>query len=147
MNVFVRKKISAFISFPWIMNRDFSIEASSHRWVYSVIAVVISDACFLAMSTSLDCFDVRLSFLSPLLTFALAVSLFVFAISFRLLRNLGGNFPCLISLLSNSFMVASSDFVFSKAPSIPKTSLCVSSIDFSWTRFSICSLNSWIRWM
>ena len=143
--MFPRKKTSAVVFLFLIRNLDFSTEANSHRWVYSVIAVVISAASFLAMSTSLDCFDVRLSFFFLFPVFALATSLFVFAISFRLCRNLGGNFPCLISLSSNSFMIAVSDFLFSRAPSIPKTSLYVSFIDFSWTRFSICSLSSWIR--
>jgi len=129
------------------MNFDFSIEASSHLWVYSVIAVVISAASFLALSTLVDCFDVKLSFFLSFPVFALIISFFVLAINFRLCRNLGGNFPFLISLSSNSFMIVSSDSFFNRAPSIPKTSLYVSSIDFSWTRFSICSLSSWILLM
>jgi len=51
MNVFFRKKTSASMFLPLIMNLDFSIEARSHRWVYSIIALVISDASFRALST------------------------------------------------------------------------------------------------
>ena len=50
-NVFVRKNTSALIVLPWIMKWDFCIAASSHRCVYSVIAVVISAASFRALST------------------------------------------------------------------------------------------------
>ena len=112
MKVFVRKKTSASVVLLFIKNLDFSTAARSHRCVCSMIAVVISWASFLALSTSLLCFCVRLSFffLSPCLAFV--ASFFVLAMNFRLVRNLGGNFPFWINFSSNSFMIADSGFLF-----------------------------------
>ena len=83
----------------------------------------------------------------PFPAFAFSTSFFVLAISFRFSRNLGGNLPFLTRFSLKAFRIAGSDFLFSRAPSIPNTSLYVASIDFSWTRLSICSRSSWIRLM
>ena len=112
MNVFVRKKTSALVSFPLIRNLDFSIAARSHRWVCSMIAVVISWASFLALSTWWLCFCVRLSFFFPSPFLAFSTSFFVLAMNFRLSKNLWGNFPSWINFSSNSFMIVASEFFF-----------------------------------